>query len=62
MCFSFLLIETQGMALGEINLPGSLAKFDFEGLHSLKLTASLPLKIGRAPKGNDRLPPFHFQG
>ena len=33
------------------------------GLPSLKLTASLPLKIGpNAPKGKDRLPTIHFQG
>ena len=31
-------------------------------VHSLKLTASLPLKIGRAPKGKDHLPTIHFQG
>ena len=29
--------------------------------HSLKLTASSPLKIGRAPKGNNRIPTIHFQ-
>ena len=28
---------------------------------SLKLTASLPLKIGRNPKGKDRLPTINFQ-
>ena len=30
-------------------------------LPSLELTFS-PLKIGRNPKGNDRLPTIHFQG
>ena len=30
-------------------------------LHSLKLTASSPLEIGRAPKGNDRISTIHFQ-
>ena len=34
----------------------------FVGEASLKLTASLPLKIGRIPKGNDRLPTTIFQG
>ena len=31
-------------------------------LSTLPETNSLPLKIGRAPKGNDRLPAIHFQG
>ena len=30
-------------------------------IHSLKLTASLPLKIGRNPKGNSSEPTIHFQ-
>ena len=30
-------------------------------VHSLKLTAILPLKIGRNPIGNDRIPTIHFQ-
>ena len=29
---------------------------------SRKLTASVPLKIGRNPKGNNRIPTIHFQG
>ena len=31
-------------------------------VHSLKLTASSPLKIGKIPKGKDHLPTIHFQG
>ena len=30
-------------------------------LASLKLTVRPPLRIGRAPKGNDRLPTIRFQ-
>ena len=43
----------------EVQKTRLLGKFD---LHSLKLTASLPLKIGlNAPKGNERIPTIHFQ-
>ena len=30
-------------------------------IHPLKQTASLAIKIGRAPKGKDRIPTIHFQ-
>ena len=31
-------------------------------ISSLKLTAKAPTLVGRAPKGNDRIPTIHFQG
>ncbi len=30
-------------------------------IYTLPKTSSSPLKIGRAPKGNDRIPTIHFQ-
>ena len=40
----------------------SVKQVDFCDVPSLKLTASLPLKIGRNPIGKDRLPAIDFQG
>ena len=37
-------------------------KRGLEMIHSLKLTASSPLKIDRAPKGNSSTPTIDFQG
>ena len=55
------IIDSKSVALdrGYVIVPSRVANKN----HSLKLTASLPLKIGRAnaPKGNDRIPTIHFQ-
>ena len=60
-CFLAFLMAVLGWVCEE---PGSVEwpsrPFQWR-LHSLKLTASLPLKIGWAPKGNDRIPTIHFQ-
>ena len=37
-------------------------RFDRKDCNTLPETNSSPLKIGRAPKGNDRIPTINFQG
>ena len=46
----------------EPNLQGIMCKMlIFRGVPSLQLTVSSPLKVGRTPKGNDRIATIHFQ-
>ena len=55
---------------GNVALKSDASLLEIEGLDlqgrpqevTLPETSSSPLKIGRAPKGKDRIPTIHFQG